>query len=64
VRPCARTSAKNGRPGRRLDLGRIDWDEAGALLRIGYRLVAPKKLAAMISWPAAGDGRGFLRWAA
>jgi len=32
----------------RLDVGKIDWDEAAELMRGSYALVAPKKLAAMV----------------
>lgn len=28
--------------------GAVDWDEVGALLREGYRLIAPKKLARLL----------------
>ncbi len=31
-----------------LDAGRIDWDEIAPLLRESYRLIAPKRLAALI----------------
>ncbi len=34
--------------GLRLDLGEIDWDEVSELVRGSYRLVAPKRLAAMV----------------
>jgi hypothetical protein len=29
----------------RLDVGKVDWDEVGELVRHSYRLIAPKKLA-------------------
>ena len=32
----------------RLDVGTVDWDEVRELLAGSYRLVAPKKLAAMV----------------
>lgn len=32
----------------RLDLGPIDWTEVAALVRESYRLVAPKRLAALV----------------
>jgi predicted DNA-binding protein (MmcQ/YjbR family) len=32
----------------RLDTGEVDWDEVAALVVASYRLVAPKRLAALI----------------
>lgn len=32
----------------RLDTGRIDWDEVAEIVRTSYRLIAPKKLAAIV----------------
>lgn len=37
-----------GWAGMRLDLPRLDWDEVEQVLREGYRLTAPKKLAALL----------------
>jgi hypothetical protein len=37
-----------GWAGLRLDVGAIDWDEVGELVADSYRLVAPKRLAALI----------------
>lgn len=34
--------------GLRLDQGEIDWDEVSEMLKLSYKLTAPKKLAAMI----------------
>jgi hypothetical protein len=34
--------------GLRLDKGEIDWDEVSEMLKLSYKLTAPKKLAAMI----------------
>jgi len=34
--------------GLRLDVGEIDWDEVSELVRGSYRLLAPKRLAAMM----------------
>jgi len=34
--------------GLRLDTGKIDWDEVGELVTGSYRLVAPKRLAALV----------------
>jgi hypothetical protein len=34
--------------GLRLDVGKIDWDEVGELVRDSYRRTAPKRLAAQI----------------
>jgi len=31
-----------------LDAGRIDWDEIAGLLRESYRLIAPKRLTALV----------------
>lgn len=31
--------------GLRLDVGKVDWEEVGELVRHSYRLIAPKKLA-------------------
>jgi phosphoribosylglycinamide formyltransferase-1 len=33
----------------RLDTGKVDWDEVSELVACSYRLVAPKKLAAMVA---------------
>src|SRR5215472_18895676 len=33
----------------RLDLGTIDWDEVAELVATSYRLIAPKRLAAVVS---------------
>ena len=35
----------------RLDVGEIDWDEVGELVAVSYRLVAPKRLAALVKLP-------------
>jgi len=32
----------------RLDAGAIDWDEVSELVRVGYRLLAPKRLAVQV----------------
>jgi hypothetical protein len=32
----------------RLDVGEVDWDEVAELARGGYRLTAPRRLAAMV----------------
>ena len=32
----------------RLDAGEVDWDEVAELISCGYRLVAPKRLAALV----------------
>ncbi|MGC4050065.1 MAG: MmcQ/YjbR family DNA-binding protein [Paludibaculum sp.] len=34
--------------GLRLDRGEIDWDEVSEMLKLSYKLSAPKKLAAMV----------------
>lgn len=34
--------------GLRLDQGEIDWDEVSEMLKLSYKLTAPKKLAVMI----------------
>jgi predicted DNA-binding protein (MmcQ/YjbR family) len=34
--------------GLRLDVGEVDWEEVGELVRESYRLVAPKRLAAQV----------------
>lgn len=34
--------------GLRLDMGEIDWDEVSELVRGSYRLIAPKRLAALV----------------
>jgi hypothetical protein len=34
--------------GLRLDVGALDWEEVGELVRESYRLVAPKRLAAQV----------------
>jgi predicted DNA-binding protein (MmcQ/YjbR family) len=41
-----------GWAGLRLDVGAIDWEEVGELVVDSYRLVAPKRLAALINRPA------------
>jgi len=33
----------------RLDLGTVDWDEVAELVATSYRLIAPKRLAAVVS---------------
>jgi hypothetical protein len=38
--------------GFRLDAGAIDWDEVRELAALSYRMVAPKKLAAMVKLEA------------
>jgi predicted DNA-binding protein (MmcQ/YjbR family) len=35
----------------RLDTGNLDWDEVAELVRDSFRLVAPKRLAALLSAP-------------
>lgn len=35
----------------RLDRGKVDWDEVSELVATSYRLIAPKKLAALIKVP-------------
>jgi predicted DNA-binding protein (MmcQ/YjbR family) len=35
--------------GLHLDTSRVDWDEVTALLRDSYRMVAPKRLASLVS---------------
>lgn len=37
-----------GRVALRLDVGEIDWEEVAELVACSYRLVAPKRLAAMV----------------
>ena len=32
----------------RLDVGEVDWEEVGELMACSYRLLAPKRLAAMV----------------
>jgi hypothetical protein len=32
----------------RLDVGEVDWDEVSELVACSYRLVAPKRLAALV----------------
>jgi hypothetical protein len=39
---------KKGWVGLRLDIGEIDWDEVAELVTGSYRLVAPKRLAALL----------------
>lgn len=41
--------APNGWVALRLDLGDIDWEEVSELVACSYRLVAPKRLAAMVA---------------
>ena len=41
--------AHNGWVGLRLDVGKIDWDEVSELVRGSYQLIAPKKLAALVT---------------
>jgi len=36
----------------RLDTGKVDWDEVGELVTTSYRLVAPKRLAALAEAPS------------
>jgi hypothetical protein len=40
--------ARHGYVGIYLDLGDVDWDEVRELLTDAYRLVAPKRLAALV----------------
>lgn len=40
--------------GLRLDLGAIDWAEVAEMVAYSYRLVAPKRLAALLTAPSAG----------
>jgi len=40
--------ASRGWVGLRLDVGTIDWDEVSELVRGSYRLIAPKRLAALV----------------
>jgi len=35
----------------RLDLGAVDWDEVAELVTTSYKLVAPKRLAALLEYP-------------
>src|SRR5215471_16761529 len=35
----------------RLDLGTVDWDEVAELVTTSYKLVAPKRLAALLEYP-------------
>ena len=46
----------SGWVGVRLD-GRVDWDDLDDLLREGYRLAAPRKLAALLDAAASGRSR-------
>jgi phosphoribosylglycinamide formyltransferase-1 len=48
--------AVNGWIGLRFDQGDIDWDEVAAFVRDSYRLVAPKRLAALVSPLEDGEG--------
>ena len=41
--------ASKGWVGLRLDVGEIDWDEVSELTRGSYLLIAPKRLAALVS---------------
>jgi predicted DNA-binding protein (MmcQ/YjbR family) len=41
--------------GLRLDLGEIDWAEVAEFVTDSYRIVAPKRLAAMLAEPADPD---------
>ena len=41
--------ASKGWVGLRLDTGEIDWEEVSELVRGSYQLVAPKRLAALVS---------------
>jgi len=41
--------ASKGWVGLRLDIGEIDWEEVSELVRGSYQLVAPKRLAALVS---------------
>jgi predicted DNA-binding protein (MmcQ/YjbR family) len=43
--------APNGWMALRLDRGDIDWDEVTAFITDSYRLIAPKRLAALVSLP-------------
>jgi len=40
--------APNGWVALRLDVGAVDWDEVSELVTCSYRLVAPKRLAALL----------------
>ena len=40
--------APNGWVALRLDVGEVDWDEVAELVTCSYRLVAPKRLAALV----------------
>ena len=40
--------APNGWVALRLDVGEVDWDEVSELVACSYRLVAPKRLAALV----------------
>ena len=40
--------APNGWVALRLDVGEVDWDEVSELIACSYRLVAPKRLAALV----------------
>jgi predicted DNA-binding protein (MmcQ/YjbR family) len=46
--------APNGWIGLRLDVGEIDWQEVTAFVTDSYRLIAPKRLAALV--PPLSDG--------
>jgi len=41
--------ASKGWVGLRLDIGKIDWDEVAELVRGSYRLIAPKRLTAVVA---------------
>jgi predicted DNA-binding protein (MmcQ/YjbR family) len=40
--------APNGWVALRLDVGKVDWEEVSELIGCSYRLVAPKRLAALV----------------
>jgi predicted DNA-binding protein (MmcQ/YjbR family) len=41
--------ASKGWVGLRLDVGKIDWEEVSELVRGSYRLIAPKRLTALVA---------------
>jgi len=41
--------ASKGWVGLRLDIGKVDWDEVAELVSGSYQLIAPKRLAALVS---------------
>ena len=44
-------TGRRGWVGLRLDLGAVDWAEVGELVADSYRLVAPRRLAALVDNP-------------